>query len=244
MAIIKLKCVTNPSTEIIVNTKPNNRKMSKSIFKIPALFIIVLLAYTNLNAQKAMKRTIATACDCINSVDKSLNSQAFDQAGNKCFTDAILENFSDLAKENDMEVTSFAQDGPEAQQLGERIGLKMVEECPHFLPYIALLKEKQREEGSSSKAEEGSEYEEIEGTLTAFVTKDVNYPYLAVETEDGSTVELTLLHFAEGTEEFIKKSKAFIGKKVVAVHKRVQLYNHERQWFEPYQELQEINFLD
>jgi hypothetical protein len=123
--------------------------------------LIVLLTAASLTsfAQKASDKAVKQSCDCMSKINMKQEYSAIDKAFEGCLINAVMANLGGLTKEYKFDITDEAA----SEKVGEKIGLKLVEQCPAFLEYAALAASQDDEE--EEDADKKPEYEFSEGVV-------------------------------------------------------------------------------
>lgn len=148
-------------------------------------------------------------------VDSKLDVKTIEEKVSKCVEDAILANFEQLLKENDLDML----DEKASDKLGETIAVKLVSKCPKFLEFV------QKFPAEESTAETEGEYEFAEGEITNVTTSD--YVTISLKETSGDTRIFYLVEYFMGAEKITDNLNTLKGKKVKIGYVSKKLFNKE-----------------
>lgn len=177
--------------------------------------MLLILSFPALFAQKYTDKTIKQSCDCMSKVDSKLDVKTIEEKVSKCVEDAILANFEQLLKENDLDML----DEKASDKLGETIAVKLVSKCPKFLEFV------QKFPAEESTAETEGEYEFAEGEITNVTTSD--YVTISLKETSGDTRIFYLVEYFMGAEKITDNLNTLKGKKVKIGYVSKKLFNKE-----------------
>lgn len=177
--------------------------------------VLLILSFQALFAQKYTDKTIKQSCDCMSKVDSKLDVKTIEEKVSKCVEDAILANFEQLLKENDLDML----DEKASDKLGETIAVKLVSKCPKFLEFV------QKFPAEESTAETEGEYEFAEGEITNVTTSD--YVTISLKETSGDTRIFYLVEYFMGAEKITDNLNTLKGKKVKIGYVSKKLFNKE-----------------
>ncbi len=177
--------------------------------------VLLILSFPALFAQKYTDKTIKQSCDCMSKVDSKLDVKIIEEKVSKCVEDAILANFEQLMKENDLDML----DEKASDKLGETIAVKLVSKCPKFLEFVQKFPDEE------STTEKEVEYEFAEGEISNVTTSD--YIIISLKESSGDTRLFYLVEYFVGAEKITDNLSSLKNKKVKIGYISKKLFNKE-----------------
>ena len=177
--------------------------------------VLLILSFHALFAQKYTDKTIKQSCDCMSKVDSKLDVKIIEEKVSKCVEDAILANFKQLMKENDLDML----DEKASDKLGETIAVKLVSKCPKFLEFVQKFPDEE------SNTEKEVEYDFAEGEISNVTTSD--YIIISIKESSGDTRLFYLVEYFVGAEKITDNLSSLKNKKVKIGYISKKLFNKE-----------------
>ena len=155
-----------------------------------------------------------STCKCMEAGKNTVKSEAdFDKLSEKCIMKAAIPYIDSFAKEEGIKIDEF--DSELGNKVGQRIGMKLLTNCPTFIELIA--------EFSNDKDDEEVLTGKTTGTVTDVVISD--HVYLHIKETTGKITKLAWVDYFPGADVYKKNPSLLKGKQVEAEWKQSQLYS-------------------
>ncbi|MEM6297082.1 MAG: hypothetical protein AAF740_00160 [Bacteroidota bacterium] len=189
------------------------------------LFIALMFSVTfSVSAQEEgdyMDEVARGACDCMKEIPKDENAERYQMRLGLCFLEPATKYAEEIKRDYGLDLTrmdAFGED--EGEQLGQVIGLKMLNICPEVLMDIAesgQFDEEEEDNAPASGSFEGSISGVEIGTIVVFTAKDSR----------GKSEKFYWMGFVESNVEDLANTYEKLKKK------KVQIEYVEREVFDP-----------
>lgn len=184
---------------------------------MPKIFIALFFLFWFCEAgaqQKAIDKAADSTCRCLTAMKDSIKTEAdFEKAGENCTIKGMLPYLEEIAKEENISLEDIDDEEEVGEQLGEKIGMKLVVNCPFFIELITQL---------DIFDEEKTVTGEISGSVTDVETND--HVYLHIKDQSGKITKLIWLEYFPGSDEFKSHPGQLKGKNVTIKWKQIELY--------------------
>ena len=180
------------------------------------LVAIFLIAFTVPGfSQKSYLDIVAdSTCKCMEAGKNAVKSEAdLDKLGEKCIMKAAIPYLDSFAKEEGIKIDEF--DAELGNKIGQRIGMKLITNCPVFIEMIATFSDdKDSEEVVTGKTS---------GTVSDVIISD--RVYLNIKEPTGKMTKLAWVEYFPGADGYKKNPSQLKGKQVEAEWKQQEIYN-------------------
>lgn len=210
-------------------------------FTLTLILLVPLLGFAQKKEKdKAILELTKSTCDCTKEKNLvEMSRQQMELELGVCILNAI--NSNKKAKKV-LNIDLSNSDG--MGELGEQIGLKMVDVCPNEIMAIGLvaLEEEDMEEYVEDSEPGYSMDYEISGTLTA--VEEGQFSHLVIEGDNGTRFKLIWLGYFEGSDILINAPEKAVGKKVTAKYYYVECYSPQKKEYYDEMQISFIQFLE
>lgn len=198
----------------------------------------------NLVAQKASKIVIDKSCNCLNNeITTVKNYDEFMSLIVKCVSPNFGDNLQELKTEFGITEKDLAKS---MEMIGEKIGEKLVYDCPKFAEMtMKLLGEDKEFQDMAieemSKGNSDSERLAEDGTIISIDL--ASFPcQLSIQTESGETINVLWLDEITIDQTYIENPAKLKGKKIQFVYEMRKLYDPKLKKYVSKKVLLEMNF--
>jgi len=201
--------------------------LKKYMHKI-ILSVFVLFSFQGVFAQQtAIEKVSDSACHCLTAIKDSIKTSAdFETRGQGCIIKAMLAHVTELAKEEGINVDDLINENDDSEVLGEQIGTKiginLVTNCPDFLELVMKY-----------DTDEESEGEVVKGSISGVISKveKEDQLYLHIKESSGKITKLIWLEYFPGADDYKADPEKLKGKEVTANWRMLELYSLKQKDF-------------
>jgi hypothetical protein len=173
-------------------------------------------------AQKASDKAVKQSCDCMSKIDMKQEYSIIDKAFENCLINAVLSNLTGLTKEYKFDIN----DDDASEKVGEKLGMKLVQQCPAFIEYASMAASHDED---TDKASDNTSYEFSEGTVVD--VKDGDLLAISLEENSGDRRVFYISESFFGGEELLKGIGELINKKLKVGWVNKNLYDSQTKSF-------------
>ena len=190
------------------------------------LFIMVTSCFTVM-AQTTMDKTLETACDCINKKNSEdvVDYDSYLALVIECASPVILKNQEELKDE--LNITT-RDEMAAIEEIGEKIGERLVLECPKFME-LTMKVMGEDEEMMDLALEEYSDMEAENDEMTeagTVVTINKAFPcQITLKNQEGETLNFIWTDPIDIDDQFVSNPDNLKGRKVNIVYFYGELYD-------------------
>lgn len=161
-------------------------------------------------------------CDCILKTDiANETKQSIEMSLGLCMLEAIQNNNVDID----------ISDSDAMSKFGEKIGVKMAFICP--LVFEKFIAEEYEEDSNSG-------FLSIEGEIDSIEENELQF--IIIKEANGKKTKLIWLRYFDGSNEYIKKPKKLIGKKVNITYQLIDCYLPQKKEYYSFKEIVGMEF--
>jgi len=189
----------------------------KSLVTLSSLVIaFFFISSTQISSQTAMDKMASDACVKIKDLDlDKMSGQEVEKALENIMVAAVMENYTQLSKEEDIDITTATEADFEA--IGEKLGMKLLSDCPEFFNVAMKMGMEEVEE----EVESGEFFKTVEGKFIGLEGEEFVY----VKIKDASGKTHKLLWTGEFPGDELVTSKKLKGEKVKVTYTEGEYYN-------------------
>ena len=177
--------------------------------------ILPLLTTIPLQSQEIIDQMASDACDCMN--EKDLSDKSAEEIQMELSL-CLMQKISSYQKQLQEQLKVNISDQKDMQDLGQKIGLKMVTICPE-----TMMKMAQVQSATAPSAPEEAETYQLEGTVTGIEGDE--FTFLVLKDESGRTQKFLWLRYFDGSDAFAGNPGSAVGKKVRLIYAPIECYS-------------------
>jgi len=198
------------SSKFDVSLPPKVAIMSKYVL----IVLLVFGLFGTASAQEVLEKIAQDACDCLSGKDLSgKEQQEIQMEMSRCLMQKVGNYQSELQDQLDVDVTNQQA----MQELGQQIGMKMVNKCPDLMMQMAQV------QGGGQKDLDTEKMYQVEGVVAGIEGDE--FTYVVVKDDSGRNQKFLWFRYFEGSDPFVQDPQTMVGKKVQLTFSPVECYS-------------------